>query len=99
MQSMLKTYDILFHVWEMAVSFLGLAPLALLQQEHTNRRRAAQRRTTREYTTQIQKVSAQIEARQSSPQVAHNPVKPARPKQSSGISQSAVTLHSVAAVG
>ena len=59
-----KTCDVLFHVWEMAVSFLGLPPLALLRQEHTNRRRAAQRRTTREYTTQIQKVSAQIEASQ-----------------------------------
>jgi hypothetical protein len=45
MQLMLKARDTLFHVWEIAVSFLGLPPLALFQRENTNRRRTVQRST------------------------------------------------------
>jgi hypothetical protein len=45
MQLMLKARDTLFRVWELAVSFLGLPPLARVQRENTNRRRTVQRRT------------------------------------------------------
>ena len=41
---MLKAHDTLFRVWELAVSFLGLPPLPLVQRENTNRRRTVQRR-------------------------------------------------------
>jgi hypothetical protein len=45
MQLMLKAHDILFHVWELTVSFLGLPPLPLVPRENTNRRRTLQQRT------------------------------------------------------
>ena len=35
----------MFRVWEIAVSFLGLPPLALVPRENTNRRGTVQRRT------------------------------------------------------
>jgi len=37
MQLMLKAHDILFRVWELTVSFLGLPPLPLVPRKNTNR--------------------------------------------------------------
>ncbi len=45
MQLMLQAHDTLCRVWELAVSFLGLPPLARVPRENTNRRGTVQRRT------------------------------------------------------
>jgi len=44
MQLMFKAHDTLFRVWDLAVSFLGRPPLALVARENTNRRQTVQRR-------------------------------------------------------